>query len=94
MRFALVNTWECAFLWQTTDFLLDPFQRIKLKRTFWKSSVKSQVKKMHFEVGLWGSVALFININALPKGDSYNKLRVQVSYVSVASFCFNSSWTK
>ncbi|OBS72934.1 hypothetical protein A6R68_12504 [Neotoma lepida] len=21
MRFALVNTWECAFLWQTTDFV-------------------------------------------------------------------------
>ena len=45
MKFVLVNTWEYAFLWQTTGFLLDQFQRIRLKKTFWKNSVKSQVKQ-------------------------------------------------
>lgn len=37
-----VNTLECAFLWQITGFLLDQFRRIRLKKTFWKNSVKSQ----------------------------------------------------
>lgn len=40
---APANTWESAYLSQTTGCLLDRFPRIKPERVYWKTSARSQV---------------------------------------------------
>lgn len=44
MKSVLESTLEFASPWQTTGYLLGQFQRTKLRKTYWKSLVKSQVR--------------------------------------------------